>query len=279
MEPDGHQAPGRTAKRHPKYYVVKGHLAEMLADLAPGEALPPERALAQSFSTSRTTVRQALQELTIEGRLVRQQGRGTFASPPKVAQPLQLTSYTEDMRRQGFTSRSRLLAVTHIRADEDLACKLEVRPGGRVLRVERLRLARRPSWAPDREPTLQVPRGPAGDEPMAIETTHLEEARFPGLQKRLGDSVSLYATLAEHYGVLLAHAEETIETVPAAPREAELLDVATGYPMLLLSRLSRDASGRPVEWVLSFYRGDRYKLVAQLAPPTSSVSPVSRELP
>lgn len=235
-------------RQYPKYYVVKGHLAEMLAQLGPGEPLPPERALADTFSTSRTTIRQALQELTIEGRLVRMQGRGTFAALPKMAQPLQLTSYTEDMRRQGLPARSRLISVGYVKADDELAERLSMRARSRVLRVERLRIAR--------------------DEPMAIETTHLEAARFPGLAKKLGDSMSLYALLAEEYGVHLAAAEETIETVPAAPREAEMLHTTIGYPMLLLSRHSRDELGRPVEFALSFYRGDRYKFVAQLRPPS-----------
>jgi GntR family transcriptional regulator len=234
-------------RQYPKYYVVKGHVAEMLARLAPGQPLPPERSLAESFSTSRTTIRQALRELTIEGRLVRTQGRGTFAALPKMAQPLQLTSYTEDMRRRGLSSRSKLLSVGYVQADDDLARRLDIRPRARVLRIERLRIA--------------------SDEPMAIEVTHLDASRFPGLGKRLGDSVSLYALLASEFGVHLAQAEETIETVPAPPKEAELLDTTVGYPMLLLSRHSRDTSGRPVEFALSFYRGDRYKFVAQLRPP------------
>jgi GntR family transcriptional regulator len=249
---EAREAPDDLNKQYPKYYVVKGHLAEMLARLGPGEPLPAERALAEAFSTSRTTIRQALQELTIEGRLVRLQGRGTFASLPKMAQPLQLTSYTEDMRRQGLASRSKLLSVGSVRADEELARRLDVRPRARVLRVERLRMAR--------------------DEPMAIETTHLDASRFPGLAKRLEGSVSLYALLATEYDVHLAQAEETIETVPAPPKEAELLETTVGYPMLLLSRHSRDMGGRPVEFALSFYRGDRYKFVAQLRPPTGPAS-------
>jgi len=246
-----------TSRQYPKYYVVKGHLAEMLAALAPGQALPPERTLAENFSTSRTTIRQALHELTIEGRLVRVHGRGTFAALPKVAQPLQLTSYTEDMRRQGLASRSKLLSVGYVNADDELARRLEVRRRGRVLRIERLRIA--------------------SDEPMAIEATHLDASRFPGLAKKLGGSVSLYALLANEYGVHLAQAEETIQTVPAPPKAAELLETNVGYPMLLLSRHSRDTEGRPVEFALSFYRGDRYKFVAQLLPPADAAAAPRRQ--
>jgi GntR family transcriptional regulator len=251
-EPVTPGADERSGRQYPKYYVVKGHLAEMLSRLEPGEPLPPERTLAESFATSRTTVRQALRELTIEGRLVRAQGRGTFAAVPKMAQPLQLTSYTEDMRRQGLASRSRLLSAGYVRADEELTWRLGVRSRSRVLRIERLRMA--------------------AEEPMAIETTFLDASRFPGLVKRLDDSVSLYALLATEYDVRLAQAEETIETVPAPPKEAELLETTVGYPMLLLSRHSWDTAERPVEFALSFYRGDRYKFVAQLQPPPASAT-------
>ncbi len=242
----------QSSRQYPKYYVVKGHLAQILVQLEPGEPLPPERALAERFSTSRTTIRQALRELAIDGRLVRMHGRGTFAALAKMAQRLRLTSYTEDMRSLGLVPRSVLLSVSQVRADEELAWRLDVRPMARVLRIERLRMA--------------------DEEPTAIETTHLDDSRFPGLAKRLGNSASLYALLAVEYGVHLAHAEETIETVPAAPREAELLDTTVGYPMLLLSRHSRDTSGRPVEFALSFYRGDRCKFVTELQPPTTAAA-------
>jgi GntR family transcriptional regulator len=236
-------------RQFPKYYVVKGHVCEMLDQLAPGEPLLPERTLAARFSTSRTTIRQALRELTIEGRLMRMQGRGTFAAVPKMAQPLQLTSYTEDMRRRGLASRSQLLSVGHVAADDELAWRLDAKPRARILRIERLRIA--------------------SEEPMAIETTHLVASRFPGLTRRLGDSVSLYELLATVYDIHLAEAEETIETVPAPPKEAELLNTTVGYPMLLLSRHSRDSAGRPVEYARSFYRGDRYKFFAHLQRPGS----------
>jgi GntR family transcriptional regulator len=60
---------------------------------------------------------------------------------------------------------------------------------------------------------------------------------------------------------------ETIETVLADPKDARLLGVDVGMPLLLLSRQAFDASAEPVEWAQSKYRGDRYKLVTRLRRP------------
>ncbi|HZG04464.1 MAG TPA: GntR family transcriptional regulator [Streptomyces sp.] len=242
----GSGAGGRTA-RVPKYYRLKRHLLEMTETMPPGTPVPPERTLASEFDTSRTTVRQALQELVVEGRLERIQGKGTFVAKPKVSQALQLTSYTEDMRAQGLEPTSQLLDIGYVTADDRLAELLDIPTGGRVLRIERLRLA--------------------SGEPMAIETTHLSQKRFPALRRSLVKYTSLYTALAEVYDVHLAEAEETIETSLATPREAGLLGTDVGLPMLMLSRHSRDTNGEPVEWVRSVYRGDRYKFVARLQRP------------
>jgi GntR family transcriptional regulator len=237
--------------RVPKYYRLKSDLIEMIGSLPAGSPVPPERTLSNRFSMSRTTVRQALQELVLEGRLMRAQGRGTFVAQPKVAQALQLTSYTEDMLAKGLEPTSQLLEIGYLASDDALAERLAIRPGSRALRIERLRMA--------------------NGAPMAVETTHLGAKRFPGLRKRLADghggARSLYTVLAENYGVVLAGGEETIETVPAGPRDAALLGTEVGLPLLLLCRHSWDDGGTPVEWVRSMYRGDRYKFVAQLQRP------------
>lgn len=239
--------PVEGGQREPKYWGLKRHLLDMLASIPPGTLIPTERSLAAEFDVSRTTVRQALAELTVEGRLVRVQGKGTFAAEPKVAQRLQLSSYTEDMRAQGRTPSSRLLSVTEEPADAELARLLDMSIGSKVLRMRRLRLA--------------------DGEPMAIETTHLSLTRFRGLRRHVSEDGSLYQVLGEKYGVRMGHAEETIETALAAPAEADLLGADVGLPMLLLSRHSFDTNGEPVEWVRSLYRGDRYKFVATLNRP------------
>ncbi len=50
----------------------------------PGARLPAERALGREFGASRQTIRQALARLERDGRISRQQGRGTFVVDPTV---------------------------------------------------------------------------------------------------------------------------------------------------------------------------------------------------
>jgi GntR family transcriptional regulator len=233
--------------REPKYYTVKRHLLANIESLAPGSPVPTERVLAAELETSRTTVRQALLELVAEGRLVRRQGSGTYVAEPKMDWPLHLTSFTEQAAANGFTASTRLLAADRVRADDIVAGKLGVEIGAGVWKIERLRLA--------------------DDRPMAVEASHLSAHRFPQLSRHIRREQSLYTILDRVYGVIPARAEETISTAPASTREARLLNTDTGAPMLVLGRHSRDASGDPVEWVTSWYRGDRVTFVANLTAP------------
>lgn len=245
------QAEGETTtsgQRTPKFWVLKQHLLDLLDTMPAGTSIPTERVLAEQYTVSRTTVRQALADLTAEGRLHRVQGKGTFAAEPKLAQRLQLSSYTEDMRAQGREPSSKLLELTEVVADAEVAKLLGMRSGAKMLRLHRLRLA--------------------DGEPMALETTHLAVGRFRGLREELSAGGSLYAVLREQHGVQPDRAEETIETALCGPTEAELLGADVGMPMLLLSRHSFDAEGTPFEFVRSIYRGDRYKFVTTLNRPS-----------
>jgi GntR family transcriptional regulator len=231
-------------KAEPKYYVVKRHLLGLLPDFSPGVPLPTERELASLLSTSRSTVRQALTELVTEGRLVRRHGSGTYVAEPKLAWPLQMSSFTQQAASSGLVVESSFIAAERIRATDELAQLLQVSPGAAVHRLERLRKV--------------------NGAPMALEQSHLSAARFPGLPRAVRKAGSLYKVLDELWDVTVVGAVETIETAPASPREAGLLETDVGAPMMMLSRHSFDASNQPVEWVRSWYRGDRYKFVATL---------------
>jgi GntR family transcriptional regulator len=235
---------GVQEKSEPKYYVVKRHLLGLLPDFPPGVPLPTERELASALSTSRTTVRQALTELVVEGRLVRRHGSGTYVAEPKLAWPLQMSSFTEQAASSGLVVESSLISSQRVRATEELADLLRIQRGDPVHRLERLRKV--------------------NGAPMALEQSHLSAARFPGLPRAVRKAGSLYRVLSEQWDIKVVGAVETIETAPATPREAALLDTDVGAPMMMLSRHSFDTTNTPVEWVRSWYRGDRYKFVATL---------------
>lgn len=226
----------------PKYYLVKNEILALIADLEPGDVVPTERELAERFATSRTTVRQAISELVVEGRLERTQGRGTFVARPKLMQVRQLTSFSQDLAEEGWRPGSRILAITTEPAAGELCDRLRIAPGTPVHRVERLRTQ-------------------AG-EPIALEVAHVP-GPLPDLRAELESRGSLYRSLDEAYGMEVEAVEDVVETTLADPVTANVLGVETGLPLLLVHRTAWDAEGRVVEWTRSLFRGDRFRFVAR----------------
>ncbi|WP_320775355.1 GntR family transcriptional regulator [Streptomyces sp. CRN 30] len=69
----------------PKYLHLRTVLSQALdSEFSVGEILPNERELAARFGVARATLRQALEQLELEGRLQRRRGVGTTVAPPRV---------------------------------------------------------------------------------------------------------------------------------------------------------------------------------------------------
>lgn len=229
--------------RVPKYYAVKAQLVVLIDELGEGGALPAERDLAVRHAVSRETVRQALRELLLEGRL-RRRGRGTVVAGPKLEQPLALASYTEGVRRQGRWPGRNLVGLDRLAASGALAAELGLQEGESVWHMERVLLA--------------------DDERVGLESTYIAVARAPRLDVEFDPDSSFYAYLRERLGLGFGDAGERIETVLATPREALLIGTPPALPMLLLHRLSRDTDRRPLERVRTLYRGDRFSFTTRL---------------
>jgi GntR family transcriptional regulator len=230
----------------PKYELVRSQLLELIEGAQVGTAIAPERQLAAELGVSRMTLRRVVGDLVVEGRLTRRQGSGTFVAKPKIAQPLTMTSFSEDMRLRGLTPGARTLSLETMDAGARVGRWLEISPRDTILRARRLRLA--------------------DGEPMAVETLHVPAAIVPGLSAADLEASSFYELLGSRYGIALGVGLQTTEPTVLSDEEAAVLEVPVHSPAFLFERVTRDEAGRPVEYVRSLYRGDRYRLVTELLP-------------
>lgn len=226
----------------PLYYQIQRALMEKIqaGELSEGDPLASEEELSRIYQVSRMTARQALHGLKTNGYAFSEKGRGTFVSKPKLEKNiLHLQGFTEDMRQRGMKPSSQLLEQTIISPTEELAAKLKLDMGDRVMRLRRLRLA--------------------DNIPMALEDSHVPLRHFPGLDRIDFANHSLYQTLRERYGVRVGYADEVIEALPATREESELLTVPKKASILSITRIIMTTQDSPVESACSRYRGDRYR--------------------
>jgi len=225
----------------PKYFRIKQAILERVASgtWAPGAMIPSEVELCREFSVSRTTARKAVSDLAHEGRLVVVQGRGTFVATPKVEEHFVQRAFGihEDMQRRGMSLTTQVLRQEVVEASPEVAGRLRLRRGALVHVIVRLRFV--------------------DDEPILVSTTYVPHALCPDLAKEDLAECSLYALLRDRYGLAIARGERRLEAVAADGREARLLDVALGSPLLLLDSVAYAADGRPFEHSVALQRGDR----------------------
>jgi GntR family transcriptional regulator len=100
---------------------------------------------------------------------------------------------------------------------------------------------------------------------MALETLHVPADLVPGLKREMLEDASFYELIERRYGILVDSGMQSIEPTVTNEDESELLGVPLHSPAFLFERTSRTAAGETVEFVRSLYRGDRYRLVAELS--------------
>lgn len=199
--------------------------------------IPSERDLTGGLRVSRATVRQAIQELELEGWLVRHQGRGTFAAAQRIEQPLKrITGFSENMRSVGLEAHSKLVSARLEPALPVVAGALRLGVGTPIAVVTRLRLA--------------------GGAPLMLERAHLNYALTPGVLER-DLTGSLYDLLTNVYRLKFARGEETVEAMLANAKLARVLELERGEPLLYTRRTVFTDDGASLEYTERFGRADR----------------------
>ncbi|MEX0343534.1 MAG: GntR family transcriptional regulator [Rhizobiaceae bacterium] len=232
----------------PLYSQLSQHLESAIRSglFREGEALPSEREIAQLSKLSRVTVRKAVQELVRDGFVVQRQGSGTSIAPrrQKVEQSLsRLTSFSEDMERRGWISKSQWLERGVFSPSPEEMMVLGLTPSDNVARISRLRIA--------------------DERPLAIEWASIAADILPDPENIGG---SLYAHLAKS-GNKPVRAVQRISAHILDEEDAQLLNVPEKTAGLRIERVSYLESGKVVEFTRSLYRGDAYDFVAELRIP------------
>ena len=231
----------------PLYYQLKEILLQYIQNAELGVPIPPELELCERFGISRPTVRQAVNELVVEGYLERQKGRGTFVTRPKITRDYHfaLRSFNDEMQQKGLSPSTRVLEFAAVRADDRVAEKLRLNRGSGVVKLRRLRSA--------------------NGEPVLIVLTYLPADRFPDLLSKDLEQNSLYTTLAEDYNSPVERTLRSLEARPAGEYEAELLRIKKGAPVQYIETVAYLADGTPAEFSIGSYRGDRNKFTFELS--------------
>jgi len=205
-----------------------------------GERLPSETELAQTFATTRTTVRQALSQLVFEGLIVQQSGRGSFVSDrPLIHSTIDsrnCLTFEEQVALTGRTVTYGTCTFAQVMAPPDAASRLRIAPGSEVFCMERVRII--------------------DERPVCLELRYLPHEI--GLQV----TGAMLARLAAHRFVsdILGRPVPTIVvSISAETASAEIaakLDIAPGSALLVRINTHHDQDGAPVLCGRSIFPGD-----------------------
>jgi GntR family transcriptional regulator len=230
----------------PLYRQVKELLIKRLGDgsWSPGQLLPSELEIAAGLGVSAGTVRKALDEMSAESLVIRRQGRGTFVARHDEERILfQFFRLVSDSGERRFPE-SRTISIMAAKADEVAAVRLGIGLKAPVIAIERVRSL-------DGRPCIH-------------ERIVLPRSLFPDIDRQKDLPNNLYALYSAQYGVTIARGTERLKAVAADARQAKLLNVKPGEPMLLIDRVALGVDGTPAEWRVSACLTDRTHYLSDL---------------
>ena len=223
-----------------RYGTLAAALRQRILDgeWQPGQMIPSEASLAQSYGVALGTVRQALSLLVQDGMLRRQHGKGTFVS--RGLDGASMMRFFRFQSEEGIPAspESRILnrRFRHPSAAEAKAYQID--PDGQVMQLERLRSIE--------------------GQPCLLETIVLPLPLFGALADSDTDDWDdlLYPMYQRRCGILVHYAQDELKFSQVNAKQASRLQLQPGHPCVLVERQAFDVAGRCVERRTT--RGDAY---------------------
>ncbi|SEL91579.1 GntR family transcriptional regulator [Streptacidiphilus jiangxiensis] len=215
----------------PKYWQLRTVLVRTIEqEFHTGEVLPNERDLAARFGVARATLRQALDQLELEGRLVRRRGIGTLIAAPRMGVPVAEASARDTWR---------IVDCGTVPATAGVAAALGVEAGVEVHSVRRVRMM-------------------AGTA-VGTETLYVPVEIMPHVPGFLAESSRARAMLKQFQALPIEGESRAVELGVAEEEQARLLERPPGIPVLVLTTRYAGEDGI-LAAAVSTYRADNCKL-------------------
>jgi GntR family transcriptional regulator len=228
----------------PLYHQAAQALEQAIEDgrLPRGSKLDSELDLAEHLGISRPTMRAAIKQLVDKGLLIRRRGIGTTVAPKPVRRAVALTSLYDDLKEAGREPKTHVLAFEETPCPPEIAEELGIGPSAPVFRLDRLRVV--------------------GSDPIALMRNFVPVGLL-GIEKKDLERTGLY-DLFRQSGITPHVATQRVGARKAGAEEAELLEIEPGDPVLTMTRLAYDTSGRPIEYGSHSYPAESYWLEMML---------------
>ena len=226
--------------RTPKYMQLMKILIHDIENyMNENDKLDSEREICEKYGVSRTTVRQALDELEKNKYIYKIQGKGNFISSKEAKQDLiNFYSFTDEMKKLGRVPKSELIGFEIMEANDKTARKLAINKKELVYKISRIIIA--------------------DDIPMMFEVTYLPYEKFKGLKKEMLMKKSIYSIFKDEFNISMKLAEETFEAIVINKLESIYLGINEGAPGLKIERITYE-NKEIVEYTVSIARGDKFK--------------------
>lgn len=232
-----------TAARSPLWKEIAATLRAEIArgHFPPGARLPTEADLSARFGVNRHTVRHALADLAAAGLVRSRRGAGVFVAASPTDYPLgRRVRFHQAVTAAGRTPSRSFTRLDTRPADAAEAEALQLAPGDPVHVVEGI--------------------SRADGQPVAAFRSVLPAGRLPGLLQALRDTASITAALAACGVPDYTRASTRLTAKAAKPVLALQLDLPEGAPVLRSVAINHDPEGRPVEYGITWFAGDRVTL-------------------
>ena len=230
----------------PLYFQVKQIIKEKIenGEYALGDILLSEAKFQEIYNISRTTIRQAINELVNEGYLKRARGKGTVITFEKVNENLnKIISLSDEMKMKGISFDTKYCQITLEKSSKFIAQMLMIADGAEIYKLVRLRYVK--------------------NSPFVYTITYLKKIQNLSLNSDEYKD-SLYVLLDEKYNIEISKGKETFESVGASEEVSKYLFINVGDPVFKRTRITYDQYDKIVEYTLCYYRGDKFKYTVEL---------------